>query len=172
MTIKSATKPAPRVVRTTALDTWLARYSFPLLRISMGLVIAGFGFLKYFWGVSPAQDLVLHVSHIMTFGLVPDHLMLIIFATVETLLGLSLITGWGLRYVVYPLTAWACAILLPVILFPAELFSGPHHAPTLAGQYVLKDIILLAACLVIMAKVRRDAAIADALTADALTADN
>lgn len=159
--MKSDVKPAPPRSGRTALDAWLTRYSYPLLRISMGLVVFGFGFLKYFWGVSPAQSLVLQVGNAVTFGLVPDHLMLMLFATVETVLGLSLITGWGLRYLIYPLTGWACAILLPVVLFPGELFSGPHHAPTLTGQYVLKDIILLAACLVIMAHVRHDAAIAD-----------
>jgi hypothetical protein len=30
-------------------------------------------------------------------------------------------------------------------------FSGPHNAPTLEGQYVLKDIILVTAALVIVA---------------------
>jgi len=33
----------------------------------------------------------------------------------------------------------------------ARLFAGPHHAPTLEGQCVLKDIILVAAGLVIAA---------------------
>lgn len=155
--MRSATEPAPRPARRNAFDDWLARYSFPLLRISMGLVIFGFGFLKYFPGVSPAQALVLHVNRVLTFGLMPDHLTLMLFATVESVLGLSLITGWGLRYLIYPLTVWAFAILSPVVLFPGELFGGPHHAPTLEGQYVLKDIILLAACLVIMARVRRAA---------------
>lgn len=151
--MRSTTKPARAQSTDTALDAWLARYSYPLLRISMGFVVFTFGVLKYFPGASPAQDLVLHVSRIMTFGLVPDNVMLVLFATVETVLGLSLITQWGLRYLVYPLTLWACAILLPVVLFPAVLFSGPHHAPTLAGQYVLKDVILLAASTVIMARV-------------------
>ncbi|HEX9335994.1 MAG TPA: hypothetical protein VF892_08910 [Pseudonocardiaceae bacterium] len=157
MAMRGATKPVERPASRNALDDWLARYSFPLLRISMGLVIFGFGFLKYFPGVSPAQALVLHVNRVLTFGLMPDHVTLPLFATVESILGLSLITGWGLRYLIYPLTVWAFAILSPIVLFPGELFSGPHHAPTLEGQYVLKDIILLAACTVIMAKVRRDA---------------
>lgn len=154
--LRGVTKPAPRQPEgRSALDEWLARYSFPLLRITMGIVVFGFGFLKYFPGVSPAQDLVLHVNRVLTFGLLPDQVTLPLFATVESLLGLSLITGVGLRYLVYPLTVWAVAILSPLVLFPGELFSGPHHAPTLDGQYVIKDIILLAACLVIMAKVRR-----------------
>ena len=156
--LSGATKQAPAQPRTTpnALDTWLARYSFPLLRITMGLVIFGFGFLKYFPGISPAQDLVLHVNRVLTFGLMPSQVTLPLFATAESLLGLSLITGIGLRYLVYPLTLWAFAILSPLVLFPGELFSGPHHAPTIEGQYVLKDIILLAGCLVVMARVRRE----------------
>jgi hypothetical protein len=35
-------------------------------------------------------------------------------------------------------------ILAPVFVLPGRLFAGPHHAPTLEGQYVLKDIILVA----------------------------
>jgi putative oxidoreductase len=138
-----------------AVDGWLERYSVTLLRISMGAVIFGFGVLKYFPGVSPAQSIVLAVNHRLTFGLMPDHVTLVLFATVESLIGLSLITGWGLRVIIYPLTVWAVAILSPVVLMPGRLFSGPDHAPTLEGQYVLKDVILLAACLVVAAHVRR-----------------
>jgi uncharacterized membrane protein YkgB len=140
---------------STAVDGWLERYSVPLLRISMGLVIFGFGVLKYFPGVSPAQSIVLEVNHRLTFGLIPDNVTLVLFATIESLIGLSLITGWGLRVIIYPLAVWAVAILSPIVLFPGRLFSGPDHAPTLEGQYVLKDVILLTACLVIATHVRR-----------------
>jgi putative oxidoreductase len=137
------------------VDDWLERYSVMLLRISMGLVIFGFGVLKYFPGVSPAQSIVLAVNHRLTFGLMPDNVTLVLFATVESLIGLSLITGVGLRMIIYPLTVWAVAILSPVVLMPGRLFSGPDHAPTLEGQYVLKDVILLTACLVVASHVRR-----------------
>jgi uncharacterized membrane protein YkgB len=140
---------------SAAVDGWLERYSVPLLRISMGLVIFGFGVLKYFPGVSPAQSIVLEVNHRLTFGLIPDNVTLVLFATIESLIGLSLITGWGLRVIIYPLAVWAVAILSPIVLFPGRLFSGPDHAPTLEGQYVLKDVILLTACLVIATHVRR-----------------
>jgi uncharacterized membrane protein YkgB len=40
-------------------------------------------------------------------------------------------------------------------VLPERLFSGPYHAPTLEGQYVIKDIILLAAVMVIATMVRR-----------------
>jgi putative oxidoreductase len=62
--------------------------------------------------------------------------------------------------IIYPLAIWALAILSPVVLMPGQLFSGPDHAPTLMGQYVLKDVILLAGCLVVAAQVRRNPATA------------
>jgi len=133
----------------SAMHDWLSRYAVSLLRISMGVIILGFGFLKYFPGVSPAEHMVVTVSRDLTGGLVPDRLVLIAFATVECAIGLSLITGWGLRVVIYATALWAVGILSPLILMPAELFGGPDHTPTLEGQYVLKDIILLAATLVI-----------------------
>lgn len=46
-------------------------------------------------------------------------------------------------------------ILSPLVLLPARLFNGPDHMPTLEGQYVLKDVILLAATMVIATTVRR-----------------
>ena len=138
-----------------AVDQWLDRYSVPVLRVCMGIVIFGFGVLKYFPGVSPAQGVVLAVNRILTFGLMPDQVTLPLFATVEAVIGLSLITGWGLRVIMYPLAVWVVAILSPLVLLTAQLFSGPDHAPTLLGQYVFKDIILLAAVLVVAADVRR-----------------
>jgi putative oxidoreductase len=131
------------------IQRWLARNSIRLLRISMGGIILIFGFLKYFPGLSPAEHMVETVSRMLSLGLAPDRLTMDMFATVECLIGLSLITNIGLRVAIYPMALWAIGILLPLALMPAELFSGPDHMPTLEGQYVLKDLILLAATMVI-----------------------
>lgn len=133
----------------TKIQTWLARNSVRLLRISMGSIILFFGLLKYFPGVSPAEHMVETVSRTLTFGLAPDRPVMYLFATVECLIGVSLITRIGLRVVIYPMALWAVGILSPLVLMPTELFSGPDHMPTLEGQYVLKDIILLTATMVI-----------------------
>lgn len=139
----------------TAVHHWLMGYSITLMRISMGAVIFGFGFLKYFPGVSPAENLVLNTTHLMTFGLIPDNLAIVLTATLECAIGLSLLTGLWLRMTIYLLGIWVVGILSPVVLLPGRLFSGPHHAPTLEGQYVLKDIILLMAVLVVATAVHR-----------------
>jgi putative oxidoreductase len=43
-------------------------------------------------------------------------------------------------------------ILSPLVLFPDDLFAGKDHAPTLEGQYVLKDLVLVASGLVVAAR--------------------
>jgi uncharacterized membrane protein YkgB len=135
------------------------RYSMTALRISMGLVALGFGVLKYFPGVSPAEDLVLTLVRTLTFGLVPAvvpyGVVMIALATMECVIGVGLIVGRRLRTVVYLTALWVMGILSPLVVLPGRLFSGPYHAPTLEGQYVIKDIILLAAVMVIATMVRR-----------------
>lgn len=133
---------------------WLVRHSIPLLRVSMGLVFFGFGILKYFPGVSPAQDLAIRTTRLLTFGLIPATPALMFIATLECVIGLSLISGKGLRVVIYLLVVELVGILSPLALLPGRLFSGPFHAPTLEGQYVLKDVILVTAAMVVATQFR------------------
>ncbi|MGH3829362.1 MAG: hypothetical protein ACRDRS_02755 [Pseudonocardiaceae bacterium] len=141
-----------------AQHRWLMRHSITALRISMGLVIFGFGVLKYFPGFSPAQDLILADARVLSFGLVPavvpGSVVMVLIATVECVIGLSLITGRALRVINYLIASWIVGILSPIVVLPARLFSGPDHMPTMEGQYVLKDVILLAAAMVIATTVR------------------
>ena len=55
----------------------------------------------------------------------------------------------------YLLVLWTLGILSPAVLLAGRLFMGPYHAPTLEGQYVLKDIVLLTASLVIATTLSR-----------------
>lgn len=137
---------------------WLMRYSVTALRISMGLVYFSFGFLKYFPGISPAQDLALATTHLLSFGLVPsvvpNGVAMMLIATLECAIGLFLIAGRWLRLAICLLAVQLAGILSPVVLLAARLFAGPHHMPTLEGQYVLKDVILVAAAMVIATSLR------------------
>jgi len=128
---------------------WFAAHSITLLRITLGAVFFAFGFLKFFPGVSPAEQLAERTTHILTFGLVPDGVALVCIATLECAIGLSLLTGRSVRLALLLLSVELVGILSPVVLLPGQMFGGPHHAPTLAGQYVLKDVILVAAAMVI-----------------------
>jgi len=37
----------------------------------------------------------------------------------------------------------------PLLLFPGQLFTGSWFAPTLAAQYIVKDVVLVAAALLL-----------------------
>lgn len=141
-----------------AIHRWLMRYSVTALRISMGLVYFSFGILKYFPGISPAQDLALATTHLLSFGLVPtvvpNGVAMTLIATLECAIGLLLIAGRWLRLTICLLAVQLAGILSPAVLLAARLFAGPHHMPTLEGQYVLKDVILVAAAMVIATSVR------------------
>jgi hypothetical protein len=69
---------------------------------------------------------------------------------VETVLGLILLTGKGLRIGMLLMAGWLAGIMAPVALFFGDLFPG--FVPTLEAQYVLKDIILAAAGTVVAAQ--------------------
>ncbi len=138
----------------TACHRWLVAYSVAILRVSLGAVFLAFGALKFFPGVSPAQSLVERTTDILLLGLVPGSVALVLVATLECVIGLCLVSGRALRGAIYLLVVQLIGILSPLVLLPGRLFAGPHGAPTLEGQYVLKDVILVGATLVLAATLR------------------
>jgi uncharacterized membrane protein YkgB len=70
-------------------------------------------------------------------------------ALMECFIGLTLVTGRFLRTGLLVLGMALVGIMSPLALFFGDLFPG---APTLEAQYVLKDVVLAAAGLVIAAK--------------------
>ncbi len=137
-------------IRSTMVEL-MARYSITFLRISLGLVFLGFGILKFF-DRSPAQHLAERTTEALTFGLIYGVAAGILVAALECGIGICLITGRQIRLGLALLAVTLVGILSPLVLFPDDLFAGKDHAPTLEGQYVLKDIVLLASGLVIAAR--------------------
>jgi uncharacterized membrane protein YphA (DoxX/SURF4 family) len=133
---------------------WLARHSALFARISLGFVFLAFGFLKFFSGVSPAEEISEQAMTEMTFGLIPADAGRIVVAMLETTIGLSLLTGRNLRVGIGLLAVAMVGVMSPLVLFPEELFAGEYRAPTLEGQYVLKDIVLLAAANLVAIRAR------------------
>ena len=85
--------------------------------------------------------------------MVPGAVALVAVATLESVIGLCLIAGRGMRGAVYLLVIQLGGILSPIVLLPGRLFSGAGIAPTLEGQCVLKDIIIVGAALVLAATI-------------------
>jgi putative oxidoreductase len=135
----------------TSLNNWLVINSIGILRFSMGLIFLGFGILKFFNGISPIESLATRTTTILTLGLFSGHNAMIFVATLECLIGLCFLTGMFLRVGVWLLALQMFGAMSPLLIYTAELFPEPLHAPTLAAQYIIKDIILIAAGMVIAA---------------------
>jgi uncharacterized membrane protein YphA (DoxX/SURF4 family) len=144
--------------RITALDArltrWMARYGIGLLRVSLGIVFFWFGVLKFFPGLSPAEDLAARTTALLTFGLVPDPVAIWILAAWECVIGLGLIFGLFMRATLLLLWLQMLGTITPIFFFPGEVFTRFPYAPTLEGQYIIKNLVLISAGLVIGATVR------------------
>lgn len=142
----SVTVLAPPALRDR-VARMLSAYGAVALRVSLGLVLLGFGVLKFFPGASPAEALVMRTVEALTLGLISGTTAVVATALVETLIGLTLITGIGLRAGVLLLFPAIVGMMSPLVLFPGDMFPG--MLPTLEAQYVLKDVILAAAAVVV-----------------------
>jgi len=131
-----------------AVHRILVARSLMLLRWAVGVIFLYFGALKLFPGYSPAESLVMETIKVMTFDLVPGRTGVVFTGAIECGLGVLLLTGWLRRLTIYALGLQLLGILAPLVLLPTRLFDSPA-TPTIEGQYVLKDIILVAAGMVL-----------------------
>lgn len=129
--------------------SWMGRYGIMLLRISMGIVFFWFGFLKFFPGLSPAQDLAIRTIEKMTFGMIPSEVSIIILAAWECLIGLGFLSGKFLRATLFLLFLQMLGAITPLFFFPQDAFTAIPYAPTLEGQYIIKNLVLISGGLVI-----------------------
>ena len=143
------------------ITNWMARYGILLLRISLGVVFFWFGVLKFFPGLSPAQGLATRTIELLTFGLIPAKTSIIILAVWECLIGVGLIFGIFMRATLLLLFVQMLGTITPIFFFPHEVFTRIPYAPTLEGQYIIKNVVLISAGLVLGATVRGGRVVAD-----------
>ena len=143
------------------ITDWMAKYGIGLLRISLGIVFFWFGFLKFFPHLSPAQELAGRTIETLTGGIVKPSQSLLLLAIWESLIGLGLITGRFMRITLLLLFVQMLGTITPLFLFPKESFAEFPIAPTLEGQYIIKNLVLISAGIVIGATVRGGRLVAD-----------
>ncbi len=117
------------------------RVSLPISRFVLFVVFFYFGLLKVI-GVSPASGLVQNLFE-QTIPFMSFDLFLILFGIFEMLIGiLFLIKGFE-RIVIPLLFIHMITTLGPLVLLPTETWSG-FMIPTLEGQYIIKNLALIA----------------------------
>lgn len=149
-----------------AATDWMARYGVALLRVSLGIVFLWFGALKFFPSASPAEDLAARTIATLSFGILEPSVSLPLLGAWEVLIGLGLLTRRFMRATVMLLLMQMLGTVTPLFLFRAETWTAFPFAGTLEGQYIIKNIVLVAGALVVGATTRGGALVADKEIAD------
>ena len=133
---------------------WKARNGLNILRVSLGLVFIWFGMLKFFPGISAAEVIAGKTIYTLTFGIVKPPVSLPFLAIWECTVGLGLITKRWMNLTLLLLYFQMIGTFLPLVFFPHETFTTSVFIPTLLGQYIVKNIVLLSAGVVIGATIK------------------
>lgn len=128
---------------------WMSRYGLMILRIGLGVVFLWFGVLKFFPGLSPAEGLVRNTVYFLN----PD-LFLPILAVWEAAIGLGLIWGKYMRVTLLLLFLQMPGTALPIVILPEVVWTSFPFGLTLEGQYIIKNLVLIGAGLVLGSTVR------------------
>jgi uncharacterized membrane protein YkgB len=151
-TPSSDTAASPCRVVDVAIDRLtgaLTAHSITVLRVSLGVVFLVFASFKFVLGASPAEDLAIATVSKLTFGFVTGTAALYLTAVTETIIGITLVTGRFLKVGLLVLAGALVGIMSPLMLLPDLMWAD--KGPTLTGQYVFKDIVLVAAGMVVAA---------------------
>ncbi|MFE2109491.1 DoxX family membrane protein [Kitasatospora sp. NPDC059463] len=126
-----------------------------VLRISVGVLYLWFGLPKFFPGASPAEDLATRCMSLMTFDAVPPDVARFLLALMEVTIGLGLVTGVLLRVVLAVFFVHMTGVFATLFLLPNDVWAhGVPPVPTMEGQYILKNIVLVVACLTVATRER------------------
>lgn len=139
---------------------WMAEHGPTLLRVALGVTFLWFGFLKFFPGLSTAETLAARTIETLTLGYLKPATSLPVLAAWECAIGLGLLTGKLMRVTLLLLFAQMVGTFLPLVFFPAETWRYPF-VPTLEGQYIIKNVVLVSAGILLGATVRGGKVIAD-----------
>lgn len=127
---------------------WMERNGIWLLRISSGVVFLWFGALKTA-GMSPAQELVARTVYWF-----PPEVFIPILGWWEVAIGLGLLIRPLARLAIALLFLQMPGTFLPLVILPDVCFTSIPFGLTIEGQYIVKNLVLISAAIVVGGTVR------------------
>lgn len=126
------------------------RYHVPVARFAFFVIFFWFGLLKVL-DLSPASELVEDLFN-ATFlsSLLPFATFFVLFGYFEMVIGLLFVFPKLTRFAFVILLAHLAMTAMPLVMLPGDVWLAPF-APTLEGQYILKNVALIALALGIVA---------------------
>ncbi|MBK8903730.1 MAG: DoxX family membrane protein [Anaerolineaceae bacterium] len=128
---------------------WMARYGMTIMRVGLGIVFFWFGALKLVPGLSPAEELVRNTTYFVN----PDWFIPVL-ALWEMAIGLGLMFGIFMRLTLLLLFLQMPGTALPLVVLPEAVWTQFPFGLTLEGQYIIKNLVLIGAGLVLGGTVR------------------
>lgn len=122
--------------------SFFKKIQIPAIRISMFIVFFWFGFLKVL-GLSPASGLVERLFN-ETVPFMSFATFLICFGIFECVIGILFLIKGAEKIALWFLAVHMFTTFGPLVFLTSETWSG-FMIPTLEGQYILKNVVLIAA---------------------------
>lgn len=121
----------------------MGRIGLPFLRVGIGLIFIWFGLLKPL-GLSPAAELLAKTVYWWTPEVVVPAL-----GWWEVAIGVTFLIPQLTRMAIFLLAVQMPGTFLPLVLLPEVCFTVFPWGLTLEGQYIVKNLVIIGAALVI-----------------------
>lgn len=128
----------------SSLINFFRRIFVPSARIGLFIVFFWFGFLKVI-GLSPASGVVQRLFE-NTIPFMEFSTFLVLFGLFECLIGVLFLIKGMERIVIPLLLVHMITTFGPLVFLPEEAWQS-FMVPTLAGQYIIKNVVLVAAAI-------------------------
>ena len=115
-----------------------------VLAFSIGLIYIYFGVLKMFPNASPAEELGINTVSKLCCGIFSESFCIYSLAILEVGIGMMLWTKKFLKIGVIVGLAHLFFTFAPLLMFPQLTFEGSVFTPSILGQYIFKNIIIMA----------------------------
>ena len=139
----------------------MARNEIVIARLALGIIFFWFGVLKFFPGQSAAENLASRTISVLAWGHVPPRVSMPVLAAWECAIGLGFLSGRFTRATLVLLLLQLPGTFMPLVFFPHETWKQFPYAPTLEGQYIIKNLAVIAAGMLVGATMRGGRVIAD-----------
>lgn len=123
------------------LINFFRKISIPFARIALFIVFFWFGILKII-GTSPANPMVADLMQ-ATLPFMTWDTFIILFSIYEILIGISFIIPKFERIAIALLIPHMIMTMLPLIFLPDMTWQS-SFTPTLEGQYIIKNLVIIA----------------------------
>ena len=136
-----------------AISNFMRRWGIQALRISLGVIFIWFGILKPL-GISAAEPLV--IATVSWLPLFDAELWVVIIGWWEVTIGIAFLFQRTIRIAIAFLALQMVGTFMPLIFLPEVTFQPGllPYGPTMEGQYIIKNLMIISAALVVGGTVR------------------